>query len=184
MKRKKVLVNEKVLKEILIFLFKLNIFLVPLYVFSYIKVNFYPAQSVVATLVSNLLRVMNVNVVKKDLLIVVSSKSGAFAGFIDFDCIGWKSMLAFIALIFATPSSERKKLIGLLFLPLIFFINILRITIVFFIVATYGIEHFSLVHSVGWSFGMIFMVLVLWVVWMKFVRENKRKLIRKVRKRV
>lgn len=173
-KKGKWLINDKTLKEIIVFIIKLNIFLIPLYLLSNLKINIYPLQNFIASSVLSLLKIMGISATMKDLVIIVHSQNYGFAGFIDFDCTGWKSILAFTALIFATPNSGRKKLIGLSFLPLVFFINILRIAIVFFIVATYDAEYFFIIHSIGWSFGMIFIVLALWILWMKFIHYGKK----------
>jgi len=160
-------------EQILKFLIRLNVFLAPIYVLS--GASFYFLQRFVAISVVHVLKLLGIDASLKDLLITVPTFGGYFAGFIDFDCTGWKSMIAFLALVFATPTKEKKKLYGLIFLPLIFIVNVIRVSFVFFFVSVKGADYFHLIHSIGWSFGMISLVLFLWVLWMKWMRVFERQ---------
>jgi len=81
------------------------------------------------------------------------------------DCLGWKSMAAFIALVFSSTNEYRKYikplLVGLL---AIVAVNTIRI------VTTIYLSHiklisFEIVHSLFWKWGLTFFVITLWAIW-------------------
>jgi len=79
------------------------------------------------------------------------------------DCLGWKSMSAFTALVFSSTNEYRKYFKPLLVgLFAIAFLNVIRI------VTTIYLSHiqlisFEIVHSLFWKWGLTFFVLVLWL---------------------
>lgn len=81
------------------------------------------------------------------------------------DCLGWKSMAAFTALVFSSTSNYRKYikplLVGLLAIVVV---NIIRI------VTTIYLSHielisFEIVHSLFWKWGLTFFVITIWAAW-------------------
>ena len=100
-------------------------------------------------------------------MIQIPVENGFFGAFIDWDCTGWKSMFALFALIFATDYPIRKKLYGLLLLPVIYLINLIRITFMSWFISNYDLAYYEIVHATIWSWGMIAAILILWVLWMK-----------------
>lgn len=81
------------------------------------------------------------------------------------DCLGWKSMAAFTALVFSSTSNYRKYIKPLLAgLLAIVFVNIVRI------VTTIYLSHiklisFEIIHSLFWKWGLTFFVITIWVCW-------------------
>jgi len=117
-----------------------------------------------------LLRTTGIDASLSGNLIAVPIENGSFAAVIDWDCTGWKSMLALFALIFATDFSLRKKLYGLVFIPLVYFVNMLRIWFMFYFVSGFGLLYYNIVHAIIWSWGLIVVILVFWVMWMKIFK--------------
>src|SRR3989344_2790729 len=81
---------------------------------------------------------------------------------------GWKSMLALFALIMATDFRLKRKAFGMILIPVVFFINLLRILFMFFWVKTFDLAHYQTLHSLIWSCGLILTIVLLWFVWMKY----------------
>lgn len=81
------------------------------------------------------------------------------------DCLGWKSMAAFTALMFSSTSEYRKYVKPLLIgLVAIIAVNIVRI------VTTIYLSHiklisFEIVHSLFWKWGLTFFVIAIWAIW-------------------
>ena len=81
---------------------------------------------------------------------------------------------ALFALIIATPFAMKKKLWGLLLIPVVYLINILRIVFMYWFVRSYGLEHYNLVHGTLWSYGLIGVILILWLLWIRIFRKKKK----------
>lgn len=79
------------------------------------------------------------------------------------DCLGWKSMAAYTALIFSSTSEYRKYvkplLIGLL---LIAVINVFRIVTTVYL-SHIGFVSFEIIHSILWKWGLTFFVVLIWI---------------------
>ena len=165
--RLKVESKYKRLWDLMIFLLKFNIFLIPIYLISYYRLNLIPLQLLVAQSVAGLLRMFHIPFSIYGIFIKVLIPEGSFGAFITWDCTGWKSIMAFLALIYATPATVEKKILAIALTPFIFFVNILRILFMFWFVHSYGTENFNFIHHTLWSYGMIFTIFVLWVIWYK-----------------
>lgn len=111
--------------------------------------------------------------------------SGEKAYLVTRDCLGWKSMAAFTALMFASTSHTRWKkifkplLLGLVALTLINFFRVF--TTVY--LSYQGIISFEIIHTVFWRWGMTFAVLLLWFAWLKTGSQDLRTSIKNVLKR-
>ena len=96
-----------------------------------------------------------------------------FGFFIDWDCVGWKSMFLFLSLILSTPgTSPRSFLKSFIFLPILYILNIARIIGVLAVVDMAGIGYFDAVH--GLLFGVVptLYTLASWIVWVKIGNGN------------
>lgn len=86
---------------------------------------------------------------------------------INQDCLGWKSVSAFTALIYASSSIFRKHLktvlIGSIALILA---NIVRIISTIWLTEL-GIVSFDIIHTFLWRWGMTLIVLLIWYLWLK-----------------
>lgn len=152
--------------SLLAFLIRFNIFAVPLYIILITGAKFEPLMQLTTQLAFAFLRTTGISAELHGSVISVPTDSGSFGAYVSWDSTGWKSMLALAALIFATGFPLRKKMYGLFLIPLVYLINILRIWFMFFIV-TINAGYFEIAHITIWSWGLIFTILLLWVIWMK-----------------
>lgn len=150
------------------FIAKFNLFAVPLYFL--LLTGWQSGLLIDATrnIVFSLLAATGFNPAAYGNVISVAVKNGSWGALINWDCVGWKSILALFALIFATELPLRTKVKGFLLLaPVIYLINIARIWFIFWYVVTYDIASFAVVHAVVWSWGLITAVAVLWLAWFR-----------------
>ena len=90
------------------------------------------------------------------------------------DCVGWKSALAFIGLIFAVRNIPMKHRIkGILWgVPIIYVGNVFRIFSSVYLSVVFGTEYFELIHDVLWQVGLIALVLAVWWVWLSTAKHH------------
>lgn len=82
------------------------------------------------------------------------------------DSTGWKSVMAFTALVVAARRSLRWKLTGIVAgVAAIAVANVLRIVSMIYLVVVYGVPY-ELLHTVLWRWGLTGIVLGLWVLWL------------------
>lgn len=168
------LFNFKIPKEdqrlfrVLKFIVKFNIFAIPLYIILITGWTWPELQKWIADFTYNSLTAMGYHPSINDVLISIPVRNGDWAAVISWDCVGWKSMLALFALIMATDFRTKRKLLGLLLIPIVFVINLLRIIFMFFWVKTFDLAYYQAVHAVIWSWGLILTILLLWFLWMKY----------------
>jgi len=163
--------NEKLIR-VLWFLIKFNIFAIPLYIIMITGFVFYGMQEFVANIVSFLLNSTGIPASLSGINIIIPVLGGFFSAEIIWDCVGWKSLLAFFALVFATDLSLRKKLWAMTLLPVIFVINIIRLWFMFFYVYNFGLDGYSFVHAVVWSWGLIITIVILWILWLRWASKT------------
>lgn len=154
--------------RILKFFIKFNLFAIPLYIILYEGWTLVELQIVIRDAVVWLLTALGLNPTVHDLLISMPVKNGDWGAVINWDCTGWKSMLAFFALVMATDYPIKRKIMGLVLVPLIFVVNIARIVFMFLYVKTFDLAYYQTVHAVVWSWGLILVILTLWVLWMRY----------------
>jgi exosortase/archaeosortase family protein len=87
------------------------------------------------------------------------------------DCLGWKSMAAFTALVFASAESYRKNVKYLVAgVAFIYVANIARIITTIYL-SELGIVSFDLIHDFFWKWSLTALVLVMWVFWFEKLRH-------------
>ncbi len=124
-----------------------------------------------ADIVEQFLSLTGISFERSGLLFSVPVDNGNWGAVINWDCVGWKSLLAIFALVMATDYPMRKKLKGLaVLLPAIYLANILRIVFLIWYVAAYDLAYFAIVHAVLWTWGLVFLILVSWALWIKTAR--------------
>ena len=161
--------------RVLKFLAKFLIFAIPLYIILYFNLEWQQLESSIAGIVSFLLGAMGFAVQRGGDFISIPVSGGQWGAFINWDCTGWKSFLALIALVMATDFSLDKKAKGLaVMLPALFAVNIARIVFMFWFVSDFGLAYFDLVHLVIWSWGLILTILVFWAIWMRWASGKTR----------
>lgn len=85
---------------------------------------------------------------------------------VSWDSTGWKSMMAFSALVLASTVPSRQKLAGIIIgAGFIQVANIARITSMFYAVEVYHVDY-ELLHTVLWRWGLTTVVLVTWIGWL------------------
>lgn len=156
------------LERTFIFLFRLMILSLPLYLILWFGISLLPFQKLVAFQSKEFLQAIGYSVVMEGTRLEVG-KNNPFIFFIDEDCTGWKSMLFLFALIFAVPEIKlRKRILGLIFgLPMVWVFNLFRVIGTVLIERAYGMDIAMIAHDYGWRIGLIGIVLGIWVFWMK-----------------
>ena len=149
------------------FFIRFNLFALPLYAIMLSGTSVPVFQHLTRALAFMGLQIIGVPASESGGFIVVPVSAGNFAATVSWDSTGWKSMLALLALIFATDFSMGKKLKGLLLLPVIYALNVTRIIFIFYAVHAWGTGYFAALHETLWSLGMIIAVLALWYFWIK-----------------
>ncbi|MBI2971530.1 MAG: exosortase/archaeosortase family protein [Candidatus Aenigmarchaeota archaeon] len=168
-KRRKALVEKETVRRLAVFLVKLAVFSLPIYAILLTGYQSALLMHLTTDISFWFLKATGMQAELVDGTIVIPVENGSWGAYVSWDSTGWKSALALLSLIFATDFTLRKKLMGLLLVPVVYAANILRIWFMFFAVSTYGIEAFPVLHLTVWSWGLVAVVLVLWVVWMKYV---------------
>jgi exosortase/archaeosortase family protein len=160
--------------ETLLFLIKILVFAIPLYLILTFQGILYPLQGMVSHNVYLVLTSLGFDVVREGFFIGIQGEN-PFVFTISEDCTGWKSMLFLTALVVAVPNIMwRKRAIGLAFgIPLIYLGNLLRILLIVQVQQAYGIGFASLVHDYLWQAGLISLVLLIWVSWLIWLGKIK-----------
>ncbi len=141
---------------------------IPMYLVIWLGIDLMPMQLLVADHASGAISALGFTVARDGLILIVGADN-PFIFFIGPDCTGWKSMLCFIALVFASLGvSMRKRLLGVAVgIPLIYLGNIARIIVVVGIESAYGLLAAKVFHDWLWQAGLIALVLVLWLGWLR-----------------
>jgi len=137
-------------------------------------------QSALAELISGML-----DSTGKDTVVQVTSVyTGQAQYIITQDCLGWKSAAAFIALIYASTERTLEHLnIILQGVAVIILANIVRVytTVV---LAERGIISFNIIHDVLWSWSLTLLVLVMWVYWLRELKDREPIYQQRIKERV
>lgn len=166
--------KDKKLWTALMFLVRLLILSIPLYMVLWLNMSLLPLQNMVADHSVQILEAVGISTAR-DGLIISCGVSDPFIFYIGPDCTGWKSMLCFFALVFATMGvSMRKRILGVVVgIPLIYTGNIIRIVVVVLAEKSYGPEAAMLIHDWLWQAGLLGLVLVVWFAWLKWEKLKK-----------
>lgn len=169
--------TERRLAHILVFLARFCLFALPLWIIAIFGIRVYWLQALTARLAAALLAVIGygatfVASVSEGIAIPGVVLGGKTIGIV-WDCVGWKSMLAYLALVFAVPGVDWKlQRRALWFIPVLLVINILRVATV--VLVGYRWPHlFGLVHALLWQWGLVAVVLVGWVWWLNYLQYCK-----------
>ena len=152
----------------LVFLSRFAVLAIPFHMILWTNFDAFFLQAIVAKGVFYLLSFSGIFVTQADNFLYVQTP---FLWSIEIikDCVGWKSFLAFAGLVFAVRGASTKTRIVGVFLgaPVIFFGNIIRIYTSIYASLIFGVETFQLIHDVLWQWGLIMIVLMAWLCWMK-----------------
>ena len=156
------------------FLARLSILSVPLYLILEFGVSLYQLQLAVADHMYWLFTAWGFPITREGILFTLAGDT-PFSFIIGEDCIAWKSLLFFFALVIAVPRiSWKKRLVGIAVgFPLIWIGNLLRIFGIVWVQQAYGTVTALFLHDVGWQLGLVSLVLVLWVGWLWLSKGQK-----------
>ncbi len=170
--------KNKALFETLLFLVRLLVLAIPLYMVMYFSVDLSPLQSFVAWEASIVLDEMGYQVERTGSFMIVHGGSYAqpFRFYISPDSSGWKSLLLLSALMIAVPKVPwKKRSIGLsIGLPIVWLGNLARVVSIVVIERSYGLEAGMLVHDMLWRLGLSALVLALWLGWLHLAIKQNR----------
>jgi exosortase/archaeosortase family protein len=155
------------------FLIKLLLLSIPLYIIISFNLDLSLLQVAAASQSNFILGLMGLDVIQDGAVLSVGDVAGEpFTFIISRDSTGWKSMLFLFALIFSVPAVRfRRRIIGLLAgEPLIWLGNLGRVTAIVLAERSYGFQTAMIVHDWLWRFGLIALVLGIWLVWWKVSR--------------
>ena len=170
--------NQRRMLGILIFLVRLFLLSIPLYLIIALGTNMLPLQTIVAEQSAYVLGVSGYRTSIEG-TVVSSDAPGSgytFMFMIDPDCTGWKSMLFLFALILAVPGIMwNRRAVGLAIgLPLLWAVNVIRIVLIVMTETAYNVSTALFVHDVIWQTGLIAVVLGYWAAWLKWARRPKK----------
>jgi exosortase/archaeosortase family protein len=167
--------EQKRLWNTLQFIIRFTLLSIPLYLILWLNLSMAPIQQTVAGHAAWAIRALGLTVTMNNLVLTVGPGE-PFTFFIGPDCIGWKSVLAFIALVLATlGASMKKRILGIAIgVPLIYLGNLARIIIVVLVERSYGLEAARVFHDWLWQAGLIALVLLLWLAWLGWERLHPR----------
>lgn len=87
------------------------------------------------------------------------------------DCLGWKSVSAFIGLVFASTNKFKRNIKMLLIgTAVLLSANLVRIVTTVWL-SEIGIISFEIIHTFLWRWGMTALVLLTWYMWLKKYRQ-------------
>lgn len=161
------------IKSAVWFVAKLNALAVPLYLAVYLNVTWPAFQDAWAAGLSQSLGSLGYETALSGHTIGVRSGQTLYQIDLSWDSTGWKSLYAMSALVFASGAgSLGQKLRFLAFaLPLVAFLNLLRVVTTSLVYLNYGLPGFELVHGLLWSAVMVVLVVFLWY-WL-FLKEKR-----------
>ncbi len=151
-------INQKTLEYVAKFILKLNLFLIPFYLF----ITFRPSFGLENVITSLMGYVFSLPANGNELLI---TKTETLV--ISWDCIGMKSLLFFLALVFAYGRLRFKPLI--FFSIVIFLYHLFRIYFLILVALTYGVNTYAIIHRITW-YTSILVTLGLWIVYIRLSR--------------
>lgn len=157
--------RQQKLYDTLVFVSKMLFFGALLHMALFLRPDTYGLQSALAALSNFFLQFLGVALERNGALLI-SERSSYL---VTQDCLGWKSMFAFTALVLSSaPLKEIKKhlktvVIGAAALAAI---NIFRVATTIYL-SYHQVISFEIIHTVFWKWGLTFVVLVFWFSWLK-----------------
>ncbi len=164
--------NERLI-YILTFLLRFCAMAIPLYFVLWLGADFSLLQKIVTGNVLSTLPLFGIDATADGFDIITNTKIPVIVE-ISPDCTGWKSMLAYAALVLAVPNvSARKRAFGLAGVLVIHALNVLRIAFLIWVETTYGIQAFLSAHTFMLKLGFPIVILLAWLCWLFLVNGSK-----------
>jgi len=167
--------DQQRLWETLLFLVKVIVLSVPLYLIIIFSISLEPLQQLDAAASSAILRAMGYTVQQDGANLAVQAAK-PFSFYLSEDCTPWKSALFLFALIFAVPAvSMRKRLAGLAAgIPILWLGNQARIIGVVMTQQATDVQFAMFTHDYFWRVFLVALVLGLWLAWMRPLELHRR----------
>ncbi len=183
-KRKKLELKKKDVERIELivdFLIKFNLLAVPMYIVMFSGIEFYPLQLFLTDVMHGIITTLGYEATKSGITLTLVSMPAVANVIIGMDCTAWKSMYALAALMIASPvKNDRKKLKHILLgVSAVFVINIVRLVTTVLAGYWFGMRYLDIVHTLLWREGMIFAVVLIWLLWLKRKKEKQKVLFQK-----
>lgn len=166
---KKFTKNQKKMWQILIFLIRFSLLAIPLHLLIWANIDALFLQKITAITVEKVLSLLTTDFSREGILFFVQTKTGLLTAEISKDCVGWKSILSLVGLIFAVRGVKlQKRLTGVLIgLILVFIGNITRLTTTFYLTSVKGLYFFSIIHNFLWQWGLTLLIICIWAIWLE-----------------
>ena len=149
------------------FLIRVTLLSLPLYLVLWINPNMDFLQYSVRDNVLSLAGLFNINANVDGFSLNLKTVDGPVTIDIAADCTGWKSAVAYLALVLAVPKVDNKKrLMALMGIPILYAVNVGRIAFLLWVMTNFGLGYFHIFHEYLWKLGLSLAVLVVWYVWL------------------
>lgn len=134
--------------------------------FFHLILSIYPnttgLQAILADITQKVLSIFGVNLEQRGIQLIDSD----IAYVVTQDCLGWKSMAAYSALIFSSTKDYKNNLkpfiAGILVIAVI---NVVRISTTIYL-SHLKIISFDIIHAIFWKWGLTALVILLWLFWL------------------
>jgi len=136
--------------------------------------GFYPLMVFEANIIYQVMHIfypfitLNGNIIGN---LVLAGEYSSFAVSIDELCLGWFPMAGFASMILALPRIGRKKIAKslLIGIPVLFVANLLRVIVVFFAAAFWGIDGFNFFHLFVVKVDLLLLIVAMFLICVKWV---------------
>jgi len=156
--------NEGVLKFILIFLF-VSVILEVLFLSIAFKETF--IRETTALIVAFFLNLIGVPALVDGNLVMLNT----FPLEIVYECVAVHSAIIYAACVLAYPVLWRKKAVGMLGVPVLYFIDVIRL-VTLGVIGSFYPAAFEYVHQYVWQVGTIIFIVIVFVVWIDKVAKK------------
>lgn len=163
--------------DILMFLLRLILLSLPLYVVMSFPGILYFAQIITANITVLYLEFLGLPVSQEIVQITIAYVQNPFTFIINEDCTGWKSVMFLFALIFAVKGPKtRSRIFGFLIgSGIILLANLARIIAVIYMERVYGADFAIFLHDWMFRYGLAALVLGLWAFWLVYLNKKFKK---------
>lgn len=153
--------TQEKLNKTLLFTLKLLAAGLIFHILLFLYPDTYALQAGLAQIVNFFMEILGFNFETRGIYLIGSEANYV----ITQDCLGWKSMAMFSALVFASSTRFRNHL-KFVFAGIAMLItaNIIRIVSTIYL-SEKGIISFEIIHGFMWKWGLTFLVLLIWIIW-------------------
>ncbi|MBI4167466.1 MAG: exosortase/archaeosortase family protein [Candidatus Aenigmarchaeota archaeon] len=159
--------RQRKLWVVAVFLARVAALSLPLYFILWINPSFDSLQYAVRDNALSVAKVAGVNADVDGFDLKLDTVDGPVTINIAADCTGWKSAVAYLALVLAVPKiSNKKRLLALVGIPILYAVNVVRIAFLLWVAVNMGFGYFRVFHEYLWKLGLSLAVLVVWYAWL------------------